>query len=61
MASISALGRKLFDLYPSVDDGRPEKRKEKRKHTWKGIALARSLRPEQQTAILGDDKYEHSN
>jgi hypothetical protein len=56
IGSIIRLARELADLY-HVEDAYIGKRKE-RKHVWKGIALISSLRPEEQTEILGEDKYE---
>ena len=57
LASVVALGMKLMELYPGIKDHSTGKGKDK-KHVWKGITLTSSLRPEDQTEILGDDRYE---
>jgi P4 family phage/plasmid primase-like protien len=57
LSSVVALGMKILELYPNVKDHSVGKGKDKR-HVWKGIALTSSLRPEDQTEILGDDRYE---
>jgi putative DNA primase/helicase len=57
LASVVALGMKLMELYPGIKDHSTGKGRDK-KHVWKGITLTSSLRPEDQTEILGDDRYE---
>jgi putative DNA primase/helicase len=57
LASVIALGMKLIELYPNLKDHTVGKGKDK-KHVWKGITLISSLRPEDQTEILGDDTFE---
>lgn len=57
LTSVIALGMKLLELCPGLEDIRAGTRKD-RKHVWKGITLRSRLRPEDQTEILGDDKYE---
>ena len=56
MASVIALGIKLLELRPGLEYIRAGTRKD-RKQLWKGITLRTRLRPEDQTEILGDDKY----
>jgi len=55
--TIIGLARELRGLY-HIDDSRPGRRKDKRPHLWKGICLIKDLRPEEQTEILGEPKYE---
>jgi hypothetical protein len=57
LGSVIALGMKLLELYPGVEDVKVGTRKDGR-HVWKGIALRSSLRPEDQTELLVDDKVE---
>ncbi len=57
LASVVALGMKLMELYPGIKDHSTGKGKDK-KHVWKGITLTSSLRPEDQTEILRNDRYE---
>jgi len=50
LGSVIALGMKLIELYPGVEDVKVGTRKD-RKHVWKGITLRSSLRHEDQTKL----------
>jgi hypothetical protein len=56
--TLIGLAKELAELYHVGDSRAPGRRKEKRPHLWKGICLIKDLRPEDQTEILGEPKYE---